>query len=205
MGENKSLATEAQLDYMKFIMKFHDTMLARRLTLVYEGEVTQDITKAFTAMTEKNMDKIDEDGRIKKKVYHVMVECLQNIAKHADDETETCSDNLADGLSKSGIFVVGNDDDEYFITTGNNILNENIVLLKELINNINSLDKEELRELYKLKMKENVISNKGGAGLGFIDIVRKTGNPLQYYFEPIDHKSSFFILKSRISRNVINE
>ena len=51
MGENKSLATEAQLDYMKFIMKFHDTMLARRLTLVYEGEVTQDITKAFTAMT----------------------------------------------------------------------------------------------------------------------------------------------------------
>jgi coenzyme F420-reducing hydrogenase delta subunit len=205
MGENKSLVTEEQSDYMKFIMNFHNTMVERRLTLVYEGEVTQDITKAFTAMTEKNLDKIDEDGRIKKKVYHVMVECLQNIAKHADDETDTASDKLSDGLSKSGIFVVGSDDSEYFITSGNNILNENISMLKDLINNVNSLDKEGLKELYKFKMKENAISDKGGAGLGFIDIVRKTGNPLQYYFEPIDDKSSFFILKSRINRNVVDE
>jgi len=205
MGTQLNSTSEGKSEYMKFVMNFHKMMVEKRLTLVYEGEVTQDITKAFTSMTEKNLDKIEEDGRIKKKVYHVMVECLQNIAKHADDDTDTASDKLSDGLSKSGIFVVGSDDDEYFITSGNSILNENIPALKDLINNVNSLDKDGLKELYKFKMKENAISDKGGAGLGFIDIVRKTGNSLEYYFEPIDAKSSFFILKSRISRKIVEE
>jgi hypothetical protein len=187
-------------EYMKFVVNFHRMMVDKRLTLAYEGEVTQEITKAFTSMTEKNLDKIEEDGKIKKKVYHVMVECLQNIAKHADDDTATASDNLEEGLAKTGIFIIGNDDDEYFITSGNGIANENIAGLKEMIDNINSLDKDGLKELHKHKMRETAISEKGGAGLGFIDIARKTGNQLEYHFEPVDENNSFFLLKSRISR-----
>ena len=187
-------------EYMQFVVKFHHMMVDKRITLAYEGEVTQDITKAFTSMTEKNLDKYEENGKIKKKVYHVMVECLQNIAKHADDEQETASNSLAAGLAKTGIFIVGSDEKEYFITSGNGILNENIEDLKILIDSINELDADGLKELHKFKMRETAISDKGGAGLGFIDIARKTGNPLEYHFEPIDDKSSFFLLKSRISR-----
>ena len=50
-------------------------------------------------------------------------------------------------------------------------------------------------------MRETAISDKGGAGLGFIDIARKTGSPLEYHFEPLDDKNSFFLLKTSISRN----
>jgi len=187
-------------EYMRFVVQFHRMMVDKKLTLAYEGEVTQEITKAFTSMTEKNLEKVEEDGKIKKKVYHVMVECLQNIAKHADDDSQTASDKLEDGLSKTGIFIIGSDEKEYFITSGNGIANENIAGLKEMIDNINALDADGLKELHKFKMRENAISNKGGAGLGFIDIARKTGNPLEYHFEPIDAKTSFFLLKSRISR-----
>ncbi len=201
MEELKDSALESKSDYMKFVVNFHRTMVEKRLTLAYEGEVTQEITKAFTSMTEKSLEKVEEDGKIKKKVYHVMVECLQNIAKHADDDNVMSSDKLEEGLAKSGIFIIGNDDKEYFITSGNGILNENIPNLKSMLDTINSKNKEELKELYKSKMKETVISDKGGAGLGFIDIARKTGNPLEYHFEPIDSKSSFFLLKSRISRD----
>lgn len=198
LADNTGLASKSE--YMKFVVQFHRMMVDKKLTLAYEGEVTQEITKAFTSMTEKNLEKVEEDGKIKKKVYHVMVECLQNIAKHADDDTATASDNLADGLAKTGIFIIGSDDKEYFITSGNGIVNENIPALKEMIDNINSLDQDGLKELHKFKMRENAISSKGGAGLGFIDIARKTGNPLEYHFEPIDAKTSFFLLKSRISR-----
>jgi hypothetical protein len=200
MEELKDSGLQDKSEYMKFVVQFHRMMLDKRLTLAYEGEVTQEITKAFTSMTEKNLEKVEEDGKIKKKVYHVMVECLQNIAKHADDETETASDNLEDGLAKTGIFLIGSDESEYFITSGNGILNENIPDLRDMIDNINALDADGLKELHKFKMREGAISEKGGAGLGFIDIARKTGNPLEYHFEPIDSKSSFFLLKSRISR-----
>jgi hypothetical protein len=200
MEELKGAGLENKSDYMKFVVQFHRMMVDKKLTLAYEGEVTQEITKAFTSMTEKNLDKVEEDGKIKKKVYHVMVECLQNIAKHADDDTATASDNLEDGLAKTGIFLIGSDEKEYFITSGNGIANENIPALKEMIDNINSLDKDGLKELHKFKMRETAISEKGGAGLGFIDIARKTGNPLEYHFEPMDADNSFFLLKSRVSR-----
>ena len=200
MEELKGAGLENKSDYMKFVVNFHRMMVDKKLTLAYEGEVTQEITKAFTSMTEKNLEKVEEDGKIKKKVYHVMVECLQNIAKHADDDTATASDNLEDGLAKTGIFLIGSDEKEYFITSGNGIANENIAALKEMIDNINSLDKDGLKELHKFKMRETAISEKGGAGLGFIDIARKTGNPLEYHFEPIDADNSFFLLKSRVSR-----
>jgi len=70
-----------------------------------------------------------------------------------------------------------------------------------MLEEINSLDKEGLKQLYKKQMREGRLSDKGGAGLGFIDIARKTGNKLEYHFLPIDETSSFFLLSSSISRN----
>jgi hypothetical protein len=201
MEELKNTGATNRSEYMNFVVKFHKMMLDKKLTLAYEGEVTQEITKAFTSMTEKNLDTVEEDGKIKKKVYHVMVECLQNISKHADDDAQTASDSLEEGLAKTGIFLIGNDHNQYFITSGNGISNENIPALKSLIDNINSLNQDELKQLHKEKMRETAISDKGGAGLGFIDIARKTGNPLEYHFEPIDENNSFFLLKTIISRN----
>lgn len=203
-GALKNTGLETKSDYMKFVVGFHKTMVEKRLTLAYEGEVTQEITKAFTSMTEKNLEKSEEDGKIKKKVYHVMVECLQNIAKHADDDSVTASDKLAEGLSKSGIFLIGSDDKEYFITSGNGIRNEEIPPLKAMIDEINSLDKDGLKALKKKKMKEGMISEQGGAGLGFIDMAKKTGNPFEYHFEPMDAENSFFLLKSRITRTQVD-
>jgi len=60
--------------------------------------------------------------------------------------------------------------------------------------------KEELKELYKKQMKEGRLSEKGGAGLGFIDIKRKTNKELEYHFLPISDDTSFFLLTSTISR-----
>ncbi len=201
MEDLKNTGATNKSEYMNFVVNFHKMMLDKKITLVYEGEVTQEITKAFTSMTEKNLDKVEEDGKIKKKVYHVMVECLQNISKHADDDAQTASDSLEEGLAKTGIFLIGNDQNQYFITSGNGISNDNIPALKSLIDNINSLNQDELKQLHKEKMRETAISDKGGAGLGFIDIARKTGNPLEYHFEPIDENNSFFLLKTIISRN----
>jgi hypothetical protein len=71
-----------------------------------------------------------------------------------------------------------------------------------MLEQVNSLDKDELTELYKKQIKEGRLSEKGGAGLGFIDIKRKTGRNLEYHFLPINDVSSFFLLTSTISRNV---
>jgi hypothetical protein len=182
--------------FLEFVYDFYRSMKAHEITLVYEGEITHQITKAFTSLTESNMAKEEESNTVQKKVFHVMVECLQNISKHAD--TFGSDDYLFAGR---GIFMVSKGKRDYHVTTGNVIENRKIEELTDMLEEINSLDKEGLKQLYKKQMREGRLSDKGGAGLGFIDIARKTGNKLEYHFLPIDETSSFFLLSSSISRN----
>ncbi len=183
--------------FLEFVYDFYRSMKAHEITLVYEGEITHQITKAFTSLTESNMAKEEESNTVQKKVFHVMVECLQNISKHAD--TFGSDDYLFAGR---GIFMVSKGKQDYHVTTGNVIENRKIEELTEMLEEINSLDKDGLKDLYKKQMREGRLSEKGGAGLGFIDIARKTGNKLEYHFLPIDETSSFFLLSSSISRNI---
>ncbi len=182
--------------FLEFVYEFYKSMKAHEITLVYEGEITHRITKAFTSLTESNMAKEDEPGGVQRKVFHVMVECLQNISKHADDFVS--SDFLFSGR---GIFLVSKGENEYSVTTGNAIDNDRIEEMTEMLETINKMDKDELKGLYKRQMKEGRLWDKGGAGLGFIDIKRKTGKELEYHFLPISNDTSFFLLTSTISRD----
>jgi len=181
--------------FLEFVYDFYKSMKAHEITLVYEGEITHQITKAFTSLTESNMAKEEESNSVQKKVFHVMVECLQNISKHADSFG---SDDFL--FAGRGIFMVSKGDEEYHVTTGNVIENTKIEELSRILDHINVLDKEGLKQLYKTQMREGRLSEKGGAGLGFIDIARKTGRRLEYHFLSIDEETSFFILTSTISR-----
>lgn len=181
--------------FLEFVYDFYQTMKTHEITLVYEGEITHQLTKAFTSLTESNMAKEEESGNVQRKVFHVMVECLQNISKHADDFT--INDYQYAGR---GIFMVSKGESEYTVTTGNALDNSRVEELKTMLDRINSLEKEELDELYKKQIKEGKLSEKGGAGLGFIDIKRKTRNKLEFHFLPIDDNISFFLLTSTISR-----
>ena len=173
----------------------HQMMLKNNIILVYEGEFTQEITKSVLAMAERNMDSIGEESGIKRKVFNVMVECLQNIVKHGEDYIS------GEKQINTAIFMIGKHQDSYIITSGNPIRNEMIDSLKNRLDQINSLDKEGLKALYKDIIKsESGLTHKGGAGLGFVDMARKSGQKLEYGFEPLDSVHSFFSLKTTVPR-----
>ncbi len=178
-----------------FVYDYYVKMKSQEVSLVYEGEITHQITKAFTSLTESKMLKEDEPSTVQKKVFHVMVECLQNISKHAEGADETES-----GKDGRGIFMVSKGEEEYNVTTGNVIPIDKIDDLKGMLENINSLDKVGLKKLYKQQIREGRLSDKGGAGLGFIDIAKKTGQKLDFHFRAIDERTAFFILTTTISR-----
>ncbi|MCR6641836.1 MAG: SiaB family protein kinase [Sporocytophaga sp.] len=176
---------------MKYIYEIHRIMSDKSLILVYEGEFTQEITKSVLVMAERNMDYTGEESNIKRKVFNVMVECLQNICKHADSVQEK---------EKEAIFMIGKESDYYIITSGNYIINSDVPYLKSKLEKINSLDKDGLKVLYKDMISKSEISDKGGAGLGFVDIARKSGEKLEFEFEHVNDVYSFFSFKTKISR-----
>ena len=183
--------------FLEFVYDFYKGMHTHEITLAYEGEMNHQVMKAFAELTIGKMAKQSETSLVQKKVFYVMVECLQNITKHAFHT------NFNNGNEYNhGILLITNTKDSYQITTGNEIEENKINNLKEFLEKINSLEKPELDILYKKQLKEGSLSNKGGAGLGFIDIKRKTGENLEFHFLPVNDTHSFFLFTSTIPRNI---
>ncbi len=170
----------------------HSTLQNKKIILAFEGGFTQSLTKNILALTEQRLNQLDEEQPIKKKVFNVMVECLQNICKHAD-EIQDPNDWMNDG-----IFVIGKDPEGYFLISGNFIKSDEVPTLEAKIEYVNSLEKEDLARLYKTKLQSTQLSEKNGAGLGLIDIARKSGQKLKHQFLKVDTKFSFYILTTRI-------
>ena len=191
-----------QLKHIKTIITFKEMMTKSNLNVVYLGNVTQVTVNSITDMISEDLNIRHENRRVTKHVYHVMMESLQNICKHADNQSDEESNSLESGLVKKGIFLIGHDQKEYFITTGNNIEIKSAVALRNILDKINSLDTQGLRELYFSAMENSGIGETGGAGLGFIDIAKKTGTQYEYYFEPESETSCFFILTMRVSKDI---
>jgi hypothetical protein len=179
---------------MQFIYDLHQLMVSHKVILVYEGDFTQETTKSILTMAERNLESSGEDSSIKKKIFNVMVEALQNIVKHSEDGKE------GEVSPHAAIFLIGHAKSKYSIMSGNPVRNENIPNLKNALERINSLDKDGLKELYKDIIKNTSLSDKGGAGLGFVDMARKSGEKLEWSFVPMNEESSFFCLKVNIAR-----
>jgi hypothetical protein len=180
---------------MKFIYDLHQTMVSHNVILIYEGDFTHETTKSILTMAERNLESSGEESGIKKKIFNVMVEALQNIVKHSDEAKE------GESVHHAAIFLIGHEQSQYSIMSGNPIRKENIPGLQKALERINSLDKDGLKELYKEIIKNSTLSEKGGAGLGFVDMARKSGEKLEWSFVEMDEELSFFCLKVNIARS----
>lgn len=163
--------------------------------LSFKGDITSELLTSILQIMESKLDNLQEEPKIKKKVYNVLVECLQNLYHHMDEVAPEQNDKI-----RSAIFMIGKIDNQYNIITGNYIKNDNVSGLKKRLDDINQLSKEELKEYYKAVLNNGEMSLKGGGGLGMIDIARKTGEKLNFNFANVDDKFSFFSLNIKISQ-----
>jgi hypothetical protein len=161
------------------------------IILYYKGNVDSDVINHILDTVEDKMVEVNEQSKLRKKVYNVLVESLQNLYHHVDRVPEDFEDQKSE---KFGLLAVKKINNGYKIITGNFVQSENIEKLEEKIKRINRSSHEEIKELYKFILNHQRISAKGGGGLGLVDIARKTGNKLEYAFKQYNEKYSFFYL-----------
>ncbi|MGL4599078.1 MAG: SiaB family protein kinase [Bacteroidia bacterium] len=176
------------------LQEIYQSMMEQNLHMIYEGEFTQEITKSVLSLTEKSLEHEAIESTVKKKVFNIMIESLQNICKHQYSAGQKTDSGFA-----PAIFMVGSKKDQFIIITGNMILNSSIYELRKKIDQVNALDADGLKALYKQARLNSAISEVGGAGLGLIDIARKSNNKLIYRFDAISDELSFFSLMTTVS------
>ncbi len=186
------------VNFIKSVLNIYDEMAENGISIVYLGGFHHQITKMFARMAEEDMGRKDEEKSTIRKVYSVMVETLQNITKHSDEIVDKFH------IGK-GLFLIGQKEDIYYVITANKVTQQKKKYLEETIKQVNEANRDELKSMYKKQITEGCISEKGGAGLGLIEVAKRTRNKLVYQFLPLDEKNEFFILKAEINAKKIND
>lgn len=181
---------------MENIHDFYTKMEEGNIMLSFKGEVTSDLLTSILQIMESKMDTLEEPPVVKKKVYNILVECLQNLYHHLEN------DDFATPINeKSALFMIKKQNDEYSIMTGNYMVKENVGPMKKRLDTINAMDSLQLKTYYKEVLNNGEMSSKGGGGLGMIDIARKSGKKLEYRFDDVDDKLTFFSLNVKVAQN----
>jgi hypothetical protein len=168
---------------MEFNNNYHHLLNRPDVLMIYGGTVDSNVANTVIETVSQRLENETNSG-LKKRVMMVVVEAVQNIERH----TITKNINI---INNSSIVILKHEPG-YLVSFSNKVPNSTIPLLTEKINHINSLSKDELTEYYKLSLRNNTISDKGGAGLGLIEISRKSGSRIDYHFEPLNSENSNF-------------
>ena len=161
------------------------------IILSYKGSISAEWINGVLEGVEGKLDSAEVDSKIKKKMYNVLVEGLQNLFHHVDDIPEEMREKFE---SKFGVLVIKKSENGFKISLGNFVTSNKTKYLKDKIDKINSLTEEELKDMYKFILNHQKLSAKGGGGLGLVDMARKTGNKLEYSFYEFNSDFSFFNL-----------
>lgn len=163
------------------------------LIFAYSGMLSNSITHRVIELTHFNIDGEGSMVKLKNKISFLMAECYQNVIRHGKHSIE-----VEEIEQSSGSLFFRSLPDFFYIASANMVLNEFIPSIKENLDKVNSLDREELRQMQKQILAEGKLSDRGGAGLGIIEMARRTGRKISYDFVPYDDNSSFFYIQLSI-------
>lgn len=176
---------------------FYDRMQDEKIMLTFKGEATYDLVNSLLVSIEPKIRFWENNVSVRKKLYSVLVECLQNMVHHSDCVGPASSDS-----GKVTLLVLTSEKECYSVHTGNSIQNSKISELREWLDVINLLSPEELKNSYKKILDKGELSEKGTAGLGFLDIARKSGQKLKYNFQRINDDYSIFSFSIKIPKQL---
>lgn len=91
--------------------------------------------------------------------------------------------------------MITNAEGGYVISVGNVVKEDAKTSLQHRIDELNEMDQDTLKQLYKQTLREGSFSEKGGAGLGLIEIARKSSDKLVYSFDSLTDSTYFFTFK----------
>jgi len=163
--------------------------------LDYSGKFEFETIETLVNQVKSCVEGIECKLPVRKKIVNICVECLENIYKYSIlGQADTIF------LDKfNAVVKLQSDSSILFLETGNTIHNAKIENLKNRISEMNKLSREQLKEKYDEIINNTQINEKGGAGLGLLDIALKSGNPLEYEFKAVDDNLSFFKIKIQIN------
>ncbi len=180
---------------MELVRAIRQKMMVERLMFAYRGVVTNENSLPLLMLLEKEMEISEFAFLGRKRLFMFVLENLQNVTRHGENNQH----------ADMSLVVYSKTSDGYTITTGNVIPSVHVDDLRYQLRTLNSLDVKDIKAMHRQALTGSDFSEKGGAGLGLMEMAIKTGNRLDFDFIPVDDLFSYFILSKTVNSQGIGE
>jgi len=179
------------------VFKFYQEMIEKHFVLSFKGSISQEMLVEMGEMIKSKFTYETDQKKLPKYVFGIFIEIAQNVLHHSAEKIKL--ENKENDVG-TGIIDISENKDFYKIISGNLIENEKVENVINRCNYLNGLDREGLKKFYKECIKLPRAKGNKGAGLGLIDVSRKSGNPILTKVNKIDDIYSFLIISVNIKK-----
>jgi hypothetical protein len=96
-----------------------------------------------------------------------------------------------------GTITVGmEEDNHYYVICGNMLPTDKVEKLNHRLTMIQNMNQDELKQYYKEQRRMTPDVESKGAGLGFIEMARKSSSAIEFDFHRLDEINSYFTIKA---------
>ena len=173
--------------------KHYQDMKQNQLLFSYCGALNHELMTAILQVSDSKLREMQANNRKKKNVINILIECLQNVIFHGKDEKANSE------LSNVCLVALGKEDENYVVLAGNHLTDNSAKKLKSKLDEMTELDQEQIHQLYLEQLSKGELSEKGGAGLGILRILRESGQKLIYNFSKTPEGQLFFSIQISIT------
>ncbi|MBB6482417.1 SiaB family protein kinase [Spirochaeta isovalerica] len=171
------------------LVKFYRDLNEEGIYLSYQGPLWQELLEELNGLIKSKVKNHMKPG-LYSKYMTLFVEMVQNIIRYSTSRSAL----TPEGEISYGIVVVGSQDGQNYILTGNTIDSYHKEVLKKSLERLQGQDRDSLAAMFKKQLRGEVHERGRGAGLGLIDIFRRS-DKVEYSFVPMGDDRDFFALK----------
>jgi hypothetical protein len=165
------------------------------ILICFSGRFSQGLIEEIGDAVKQHMENEERPKNDVFNVFSIFIEQSQNIKNYVITKENSPGFNR---IANSTIICIGQEEGRYFIWSGNVLNNCDIAPLQAKLEKVVGTSKDELKKMYKEQIKKEFEPGQTGAGIGLIDIAKRSGQPLEFSIENIDETHSRFELKVRV-------
>ncbi|EAY26848.1 conserved hypothetical protein [Microscilla marina ATCC 23134] len=161
------------------IHKYYKMLKDESIILSHNGALDSEVIDLLLDLTDKKLTKLKIRRGVRKKIFNILVECLQNTLHYIKEFDEDIP------IVHSPFLIVIKKENSFIISTGNFVTEDRAEFLKTKLSEINTLSQEDLQKHYIQALDKKTLPTEGGAGLGLVDIVRRSKHRVLFDFQEI--------------------
>ncbi len=181
------------LSTLRSLASLRDFFSSERILICFNGPISRTLISEIGTALKEHIESTRECTTAAMDVFSVYIEISQNIRHYS------ARNDYVEPESTATVVIAESGDGHYIVSAGNVVEYADGEALQERIAALTALDKTELKALYKQQLRQpRSEGSTSGAGLGLIEVARKSTAPLLCSLDRLEAGRAFFTLRATI-------